>query len=183
MQQVYLRIVNPNKSIYLFDRDDFDRENIDKIMEEHNFVLLPHYILDEIEKFPLIDVAINLLSFPEMKESQIRYYFEFLSKNLNGWLYSENMRINPWHDQNETRANFYEMLSENFEVIPEFDVSLKLGNTGRDHDFEERYNAPTLYVELATPRSKPALLNPVIPKLFGDSYECNYQDFLKQRDT
>ena len=93
------------------------------------------------------------------------------------------MRINPWQDQNETRANFYEMLSENFEVIPEFDVSLKLGNTGRDHDFEERYNAPTLYVELATPRSKPALLNPVIPKLFGDSYECNYQDFLKQRDT
>jgi len=176
LSSIYLRIVNPNKSIYLFDRDDFDRENIDKIMEEHDFVLLPHYILDEIEKFPPIDVAINLLSFPEMKESQLRYYFEFLSKNLDGWLYSENMRINPWHNKNETKGDFYKILSEFFEVIPNFDVSLEFGNTGRDHDVEDRQNVPQLYVELATPKSKPAVLFPVIPKLLCDGYEMELKN-------
>ena len=31
LSSIYLRIVNPDKSIYLFDRDDFDRGNIDKM--------------------------------------------------------------------------------------------------------------------------------------------------------
>ncbi len=86
------------------------------------------------------------------------------------------MRINPWHNKNETKEDFYKILSEFFEVIPDFDVSLQFGNTGKDHDVEDRQNVPQLYVELATPSRKPAVLFPVIPKLLCDGYEMELKN-------
>ena len=85
------------------------------------------------------------------------------------------MRINPWHNKNETKEDFYKMLKEYFDVIPNIDVSLQLGNTGRDQDPTDMSSAPNLYVELATPKRKPALLFPVIPKLICECYELELE--------
>ena len=87
---VYLRVNNPGKRLYVFDRQTFSPAQLPDILANHDFVLLPPYLLAELPTFPDIDLAINMLSFQEMREDQIRVYCDFLARHLNGWFLSEN---------------------------------------------------------------------------------------------
>ncbi len=156
---VFLRLNNPERRIYVYDKASFAPEQLDHIIASHDIVLLPHYLLERLSSFPTIDVAINTLSMQEMPDAQVRAYCEFLARHLHGWFYNENFTRHIYNA--ELTADLFDTLAENFAMLPSGKVS-------------ELLNLPPdpwrQYAYLATPRNRPAEYKPLRRMLIGSNY-------------
>jgi hypothetical protein len=156
---VFLRLNNPSQPIYLYDSATFAAAQFDQILATHKFVLLPHYLLERLESFPIVDVAINMLSMQEMSEGQIRVYCDFLTRHLRGWLYSENFARHIYNKQ--LTRDLYDIFAEYFLTLP----AMKLTeNPGISHHLWQ------IYTYLLTPKTHPADYAPIRQILRGGNY-------------
>jgi len=153
---VFLRLNNPDAGIYLYDTDSFAAGSIGQIVADNKFVLLPHYLIDRLKVFSMIDVAINMLSMQEMTEVQVRTYCEFLTKCLRGWFYSENYANHKYNA--ELGHDLYDIFTDYFETIPK-------GKLSEHQELASKPWQPYLY--LMTPKSAPAPLKPLRRALKG----------------
>jgi len=156
---VFLRLNNPTRRIYLYDPASFEAAQLDQILESHDFVLLPHYLLERMTTFPTINVAINTLSMQEMLDAQVRAYCDFLTRHLRGWFYSENFAR---HVSNaELTADLFDIFVEYFRMLPAGKLSEHL---------QQPPDPWRMYSYLATPKGQPAEYTPIRRMLIGSNY-------------
>jgi hypothetical protein len=156
---VFLRLNNPTRRIYIYDPASFSPDQFDQIIASHDFILLPHYLLDRLPGFPTIDLAINMLSMQEMRDAQVRTYCDFLAHRLHGWFYSENFARHVFNQ--ELTADLYDTFANYFLVLPAGKLS--------DH-LQLPPNPWRMYSYIATPKAQPAEYRPIRRLLFGDDY-------------
>lgn len=156
---VFLRLNNPTRPLYLYDPETFTAAQLDTIMGSHGFILLPHYLIERLDTFPIVDVAINMLSMQEMRDSQVHAYCAFLARNVRGWFYSENYARHVYND--ELTTDLYDIFAQYFLPLPAMKLS---EHAGIKHHLWQRY------VYLLTPKDQPAAYRPVRPILRGGDY-------------
>jgi len=156
---VFLRLNNPAQEIYLYDPETFTAARFGEILAAHKFVLLPHFMLERLDSFPIIDVAINMLSMQEMRDVQVRAYCDFLSRNLRGWFYSENYSRHVYNK--ELTTDLYDIFTEYFVSLPPTKLS---ENPQINHHIWQSY------VYLLTPKTQPAAYAPIRQILRGGDY-------------
>jgi hypothetical protein len=160
---VFLRLNNPTRRVYLYDPADAATGRLDEIVAAHDFVLLPHYLLDRLSGFPPIDVAINTLSMQEMSEAQIRGYCDFLSRHLLGWFYSENFDRHVFNA--ELAVDLFDILAGYFAMLP--------ARKPAEH-LQLPPDPWRLYAYLATPKTRPAPYMPLRRLLIGGNYALTF---------
>lgn len=113
---VFLRLNNPGRRIYLYDRETFSADTLTQALAENSFVLLPNYRLPDLDAFPAIDLALNRLSMQEMTDAQVHGYCAFLARRLTGCFYSENYPRHPYN--RELTADLYDFYVQYFHTVP-----------------------------------------------------------------
>jgi len=156
---VFLRLNNPSQPIYLYDPESFAPARFGEILASHKFVLLPHYLLERIDSFPIVDVAINMLSMQEMRDDQVRAYCAFLVRNLRGWFYSENFSRHVYNK--ELTTDLYDIFVDYFLTLPDVKLS--------EHP-EIKHHLWQCYAYFLTPKAHPAAYEPVRRILHGGDY-------------
>ena len=97
----YLSTHNGPDSVYLYDAHSPTSVSpgfSDHSVKNARFILIPNYRLDLIEGLDL-SMGVNIASFQEMASDQVEEYLSFLSRNLEGELFSfnrpQNSEANP----------------------------------------------------------------------------------------
>ncbi|MEK7684168.1 MAG: putative sugar O-methyltransferase [Verrucomicrobiota bacterium] len=88
---IYLGITRPEYRHLIYDGTD--RPVLQNVNAGRAFAYLPNYMFDHFLAAGIkVDMAINTLSFPEMAESQVRYYANGLKKAISstGVLFEQN---------------------------------------------------------------------------------------------
>ena len=87
----YLKYNFPNKKIALLEDIYPHLDNLDEIIEEYDFIIIPPFVLDYI-KSKSIDLVINASSLAFMSEEYLTYYLEQTNRVLKegGYFYSLN---------------------------------------------------------------------------------------------
>ena len=86
----YLSLHNPDKKVYVYNKDDFS-EFIDAGgAGSYDFILMPNYMLESLTPWRF-KIAINMISFQEMNAQQVNEYLDFIRDNSVGQLYSWNI--------------------------------------------------------------------------------------------
>lgn len=89
---IYLAKNFGENSVYVYSENDWTVDTLSSAAVD--FVLIPNTALDRLEGTGP-QLAINMASFQEMRQSQAERYLDFLSRNLSGSLYSCNQRLRP----------------------------------------------------------------------------------------
>ncbi len=93
---VYLLSLFPEARTLIYG--DVPDEKLFDAWHEYDFIFLPHYRFTDLE-LPVIDVAINTVSFQEMTTEQVSGYASKLKKNGCRCLYSHNRDRSPHNPQ------------------------------------------------------------------------------------
>ena len=107
----YLALLNPDKKLYLYDKNNYAQMLQPDTIHNFDFILLPNYKLDALSAVRF-DLVVNMASFQEMKKEQVADYLNFVAKTCKGTLYSWNQNVKP---KNKELLNLTEMLKERFE--------------------------------------------------------------------
>ena len=93
----YLIVNNPEKNIYIYEKDTFTPEFLTGEIYNYDYVLLPNYVLEELYAVTDINLIVNMQSFQEMSEKQVTEYVRFACSRLSGYLYSDNIDVHPFN--------------------------------------------------------------------------------------
>jgi len=87
----YLKYNFPNKKIALLEDIYPHLENLDEVIAEYDFIIIPPFVLDHI-KNDSIDLVVNASSLAFMSEEYLNYYLEQTNRVLKngGYFYSLN---------------------------------------------------------------------------------------------
>ena len=107
---VYLMTIFPESKSRIYG--NVPNDQLFAKLEEIDFIFLPHYVFKEIET-PPIDVAVNMVSFQEMTETQVDHYAQALSEKGCKTIYSHNRDRSPHNKQLERVSD---ILSKYFEL-------------------------------------------------------------------
>jgi len=161
---VYLRLNNPEKKIYIYDVETYSELGIHKIVDTYDFVLLPNYLIHQVDNFSLVDVAINMLSFQEMSDDQIEGYCRFLKRYVTGWIYSDNFSRHVFNQQ--LTKSVFEILASHFDMIPDCNLgSIEAVSGGTDW---------SIYPYLGRPHGSRAVFAPHRTLLLGSMMQAEY---------
>lgn len=109
----YLSMLNPQKRIYLYDRESFPHLLRSGELGQYDFVLLPNYKMQDLRNLRF-DLAVNVASLQEMRNAQAEEYLEFIRQTCRGVFYS-------WNDDcqtgNEELSNLSELLRQRFDLL------------------------------------------------------------------
>ena len=108
----YLSLLNAQKNIYLYRRENYQKILRSKEIMAYDFVLLPNYILHSLEDLQFA-LVISIASLQEMREDQVETYVNFIARNCKGLFYSSNRDRQP---RNNELSNLSVLLREKFEV-------------------------------------------------------------------
>lgn len=121
----YLSLHNPNKKIYLYDKEDFAEFINSDNAKNYDFILIPNYRLDSLKKWKF-DLILNITSMQEMRIEQVENYLDFISSVCTGVFYTWN---HDRHRENKELTSISELLAARFELTeiiePIIKVSLK----------------------------------------------------------
>lgn len=109
----YLTLLNPDKKIYLYDREDAASLFQSGALEDYDFILLPNYRLDLLEDLRF-DMVVNLASLQEMRTAQAIAYLDFIRRSCRGVFYSWNEDSQP---RNAELSKLSDLLAERFELL------------------------------------------------------------------
>jgi len=109
----YLSMLNPEKRIYLYDKESFPQLLQHGELEQYDFVLLPNYKLQDLKNLRF-DLVVNVASLQEMRNAQAEEYLNFIRETCRGRFYS-------WNDDrqvgNEELINLSELLRQRFDLL------------------------------------------------------------------
>lgn len=111
---IFLSLVYPNRKLYIATEAELPNIDLEKITQEYDFVLIPHFALKYMMQLPDIHLAISLFTFEELPKPQIENYAMFLSYKLMGPLFLVGYQRNDYNQQLKT--SFLEILSQDFLV-------------------------------------------------------------------
>jgi hypothetical protein len=115
-QGAYLAVNNPEKAIYVYDSETFSPEFLARDIYDYDFALIPNFALDKLHAIQEIAFLINIASFQEMTEEQVREYLDFAKKGTTYCIYSDNLDRHPY---NRTGlASVSTLLEEYFDLNP-----------------------------------------------------------------
>lgn len=114
-QGAFLKVNNPEKSIYIYDPETFDVTTFARNVLNYDFILIPNYVLDKLAFIKDIAVFINMQSFQEMTDSQVQEYLDFAAEHTTGCIYSDNVDCHPY---NYNLSSISDLLRSRFELIP-----------------------------------------------------------------
>ncbi len=77
MSGAFLTVNNPEKQIYIYDPATFRPEFALSEILNYDFVLMPNYVLSKLCQIKQVAIMINMQSFQEMSQSQVRDYLDF----------------------------------------------------------------------------------------------------------
>lgn len=152
-------INNPGKEIYVYDKNNYSNNFFEKEVYKYDIVFLPNYLTDSLKSIKAINILINMLSFQEMSEVQIREYAQIGANKLNGYLYAEN--FNRHWINTELARDVAVILNEYFLLYPPL--------TTYDRP-EFRDDMSILYTYLGTSKKNPKTIAPINNLLIGQSY-------------
>lgn len=109
----YLSLLNPQKKIYIYEKNGFQQLLQTGAWDAYDFILLPNYVLDSLNHLRF-DVVVNQASFQEMRTSQVELYLDFIKKTCKGVLYSLNQDHQP---RNKELSNLSDLLKQRFELV------------------------------------------------------------------
>jgi hypothetical protein len=106
---------NPDKNIYIYEKESFTSEFIKTDLLDYDFVLIPNFALNDLFSLNNLFLTINMQSFQEMTKQQIEQYAKFGTEKLTGYLYSNNIDRHPIneklgsHTVTDVLKNFYSL--------------------------------------------------------------------------
>lgn len=155
-----LAILRPDlRQSLVYKRCDLDAE-----LERADLIFLPHYLLDRLTNIPLLNLALNTMSFQEMAEENIDAYARFLERHLDGVLYSENMRRHP-HNY-DLKNKVATILGNHLSILPSDDCVYD--------DLERRGNYMwQTYIHFATARDRPAFRGAPLGNFLGENFQID----------
>lgn len=165
---VYVTINKPDARIFVYNpalhRAKLSQEQI----AEYDFLFIPNYKLMELLGDVPIHLGINLLSFQEMTERQVRFYCDYVSRNLEGGFFgSDNMDIHAVNS--ELHVSTDSIIREYFDIIPsESDFScLRQGFTS------ELWQVYSFFGIARDSNTKMDVVNPVV---HGVNYKFHFKE-------
>jgi len=162
----YFMINNPKSSIYIYNSLDFSDDFFKEVIYKYDMVFLPNYRSNSLYKIRDFNLIINMLSFQEMNEMQIREYGKIGYEKLNGFIYSDNFRRH-WLNKDLDKS-VSSILRDYFELYPSDEV---YDQDNRDE--LKRINCLCKYI--GTNKKKPLKLNPEKAVLMDRFYEINLE--------
>ena len=112
----YLMLNNPEKKVYIYNKETFTKKFIEKDIFNYDYVLLPPYSINILESLDDVDLMINMQSFQEMSSLQVEEYVKVGSKILSGYLYCNNIDRHP---NNESKnLDVTSIISKYFKLFP-----------------------------------------------------------------
>lgn len=108
----YLTLLNPDKKLYLYEKNTFSRIVQQESIKDFDFIFIPNYKLSALSNISF-DLVMNVASFQEMKKEQVKSYLDFIAKTCTGYLYSWNQNVKP---KNREPLNVTNLLKEHFEL-------------------------------------------------------------------
>ncbi len=113
----YLAANNRDKRIYLYERRSLPGllAHGGRRLLDYDFVLLPNYLTDALERLPDLDLVVNTQSFQEMTTAQVRGYLAAIERKLAGFLYSDNYDRHPY---NRAPLDLSRLLASRFHLYP-----------------------------------------------------------------
>ncbi len=170
----YLTINNPNKKIYIYEKETFTPEFIRKGIFDYDFVLLPHFVTSELFALPIINLFINMMSFQEMSPDQIQGYLK-LAEAKAVYLYSDNVDRHPFNrDLGESTVS--DLLAKHFELFPSREFYDKKVPGSRAAWFFRGYLGVPRGKKLEFPGTGPFLFNSGESKIGGEQFFVTYKD-------
>jgi hypothetical protein len=108
-QGAFLTVNNPTKSIYIYNKGIFDPSKFISNIREYDFILMPNFSLKEL--YPLNEIAffINMQSFQEMTEPQVKEYLDFAQKRVSFCIYSDIMDRHPYNEHLSSVSGLLQM--------------------------------------------------------------------------
>lgn len=121
---VYLQTLFPNAKVYLGDGSP---ESYAVNFAEYDFVFIPHYAWSAL-KPQRVDLAVNMASFQEMTDAQVRSYVHQLADWKTPHLYSLNRDISPNNKEINGVSNIlaerYSLLERDVLPVPYHTMSM-----------------------------------------------------------
>ena len=114
----FLMLNCPKQNIYLYEKETFTPEFVKKEIYRYDYVLIPNYALGQLSNIEKIYLMINMQSFQEMTEKQIRNYLELGSSKLVSCIYSDNSDCMPLNDALK-HTSVSKLLNEYFDIFPQ----------------------------------------------------------------
>lgn len=108
----YLSLLNPQKKIYFYCKNDFQEFIRSGTIGSYDFVLLPNYRLSSLVDLQF-DLVISVASLQEMREDQVVMYLDFVQRTCKGVFYSSNRDRQP---RNSELSNLSVLLRQRFEL-------------------------------------------------------------------
>jgi SAM-dependent methyltransferase len=108
----YLSLLNPQKKIYFYCKNDFQEFIRSKAIGSYDFVLVPNYRLYSLVDLQF-DLVISVASLQEMREDQVVMYLDFVQRTCKGVFYSSNRDRQP---RNSELSNLSVLLRQRFEL-------------------------------------------------------------------
>ena len=114
-QGAFLKVNNPEKSIYIYNPYSFDKLLFSKNIFNYDFILIPNYALEKLAFIENIAIFINMQSFQEMTRSQVQEYLNFAAARVTGCIYSDNLDCHPY---NKSLTSISDLLGTYFDLHP-----------------------------------------------------------------
>lgn len=152
-------INNPDKKVYVYNPNNFNNNFFKKEAYNYDIVFLPNYLTYSLNKIKSINVLINMLSFQEMSETQIREYASLGYEKLDGYIYTEN--FNRHLINKELTKNVSDILRDYFQLIPPEKIYERP---------EFRNNVWFLYTYIGSSKKNPRKVTPINNILVGQNY-------------
>lgn len=109
----YLSLHNPEKRVYIYDKDSFPSVIRSGEIGTYDFVLLPNYQLHSLDHLQF-DLVINISSLQEMRTRQAEEYLDFIKRTCQGVFYSWN---EDRQSLNKEMTSVSELIKRRFEVV------------------------------------------------------------------
>jgi hypothetical protein len=119
----YLSLLDHQKKIYIYDRNDFPELIQSGAVECYDFILLPNYKLNSLTHLRF-DLVINVASLQEMRTSQAEAYLDFIRETCRGVFYSYNQDHQP---RNRELSNLSDLLRQRFDLMEVVNAKEKIG--------------------------------------------------------
>jgi hypothetical protein len=170
----YLSLLNPQKKIYLYEKEGFQELLQSKDLGHFDFVLLPNYILESLTQLRF-DLVINQSAFQEMRTRQVEKYLDFIKNTCKGVLYSWNRDHQP---RNEELSNLTDLLKQRFDLIEVLDWQQNQEKPKTEHrqslklTLRKFLKAAAIYTGLLEKPNKMGSETPAIPIPPYHEYIC-----------
>ena len=162
----YLINNNPQKSFYIYQKEDFHTIIDPERLKAIDFLFLPNYMVQSLKFINELNLLLNLLSFQEMTTEQVTEYAQIVGSTLKGFIYSENFKKH-WLNTQLT-SDVHEILSCYYSLVPDKSVYLTMPIA---NDPEIPGHLWDLFPFIGTGKAHPVPIN-FIRNLFYTPYGC-----------